>query len=261
MANRATNFVILIGGPGKFVACDRAHDQTWKNYVVPIQLATSKNLLAVGKGETIHWWVYGPAYTERWEDDVAYVSTPKPVKPGENLFDSRKQAINAIRAAKAVDYLGRIRQIAAGLGVNLKVLDKPDDFWQGLKSFPDGSVSRIWYIGHASTTGLMLKLGHNALCQPSANMYTDMILKDDIIKSRAAIGRKLGVDPTKSSRFYGCFTAEFARQWHDVFAVSTEGAINKIDFGVIDKPSAFPNVLDRLEHSNPDTEWKNFSSP
>jgi len=28
----AKHFIILIGGPGKFQGCDKAHDQTWTNY-------------------------------------------------------------------------------------------------------------------------------------------------------------------------------------------------------------------------------------
>jgi hypothetical protein len=31
-----TNFVILIGGPGLFMGCDKAHDQSWSNYIVPL---------------------------------------------------------------------------------------------------------------------------------------------------------------------------------------------------------------------------------
>ena len=31
MTNTNTNFIILIGGPGLFKGCDKAHDQTWTN--------------------------------------------------------------------------------------------------------------------------------------------------------------------------------------------------------------------------------------
>lgn len=254
MADKKTNFILLIGGPGKFAACDRAHDQTWKNYIVPIQPATQEKLLAADKGENIHWWVYGPAYKERWEDDLAYTTAKKPPKPGENLLDSRKKALDAIKKTGAIDYLDRIKKIAESLGVTIKILEKPDDFWDSLAKFPDQSVSRIWYIGHASATGLMLKLIHNENCRPVANTG-DMILKDTILKKKPDIGIKLIIDPSKISRFYGCYTCEFAKQWHDVFSVSTEGAIHKIDFGVIDKPSETSNVLKRLEGSNPNTDW------
>lgn len=259
MAEIAPNFVILIGGPGKFVPCDRKHDLTWKNYIVPIQLETQK---LVGKGETIHWWVYGPAYKERWEDDVAYVSAPKPVKPGENLFDSRKAAVDAIRKLNATDYLGRIRQMADSLGVQFKILDKPDDFWQGLEGFSDGSVSRVWYIGHAYQSGLMLKLTHSPAPQCTARADAqDIIYKSVLESKRATIGKKLGIDPNKSSKFYGCNSAEFAKQWNDIFAVCTEGALSKIDFGVIDQASSERNVMKRLELSSQSGWATNSCSP
>ena len=70
---KQTNFVVLIGGPGTFEPCDRVHDQTWSNYVVPIQIAMKDKQLNQAPGEKVHWWVYAPAYRERWDDDVADV--------------------------------------------------------------------------------------------------------------------------------------------------------------------------------------------
>ncbi len=37
------NFIILIGGPGLFEGCDKAHDQNWSNYIVPLQLAAQRD--------------------------------------------------------------------------------------------------------------------------------------------------------------------------------------------------------------------------
>lgn len=37
------NFIILIGGPSRFQSCDKNHDQTWNNYLVPPQLASMNN--------------------------------------------------------------------------------------------------------------------------------------------------------------------------------------------------------------------------
>ena len=35
-------FIILIGGPTVFMRCDKEHDQTWSNYIVPMQIAAQR---------------------------------------------------------------------------------------------------------------------------------------------------------------------------------------------------------------------------
>jgi hypothetical protein len=48
-------FVVLIGGPGLFKGCDKAHDQSWTNYIVPVQLAAQTNLYKKQSIEVVHW--------------------------------------------------------------------------------------------------------------------------------------------------------------------------------------------------------------
>jgi len=38
------NFVMLVGGPGLFKGCDKAHHLTWLNYIVPLQLAAQRDI-------------------------------------------------------------------------------------------------------------------------------------------------------------------------------------------------------------------------
>lgn len=252
---KSSVFIVLIGGPGKFVPCDREHDETWTNYIVPIQVATKADQLDMAPGETLLWWVYGPAYRERWDDDSAVVKDPK-LDKGHNLIESRQKAIDKIESSGATDYLDRIKKMAGTVHASFKTLETPDDFWKELNALPDGAVNRLWYIGHASPSGLMLKLTHDESCAPAANK-ADMILVEDIAKNSGMVSRKMKAKG-KPSKFYGCFTEKFAEQWNTVFGTAAEGAINKIDFGVTDRPSDIPQVLPRLEHSKPDTGWTPF---
>ena len=245
-------FIVLIGGPGKFAPCDREHDETWTNYIVPIQVATKADQLDLAPGETLQWWVYAPAYRERWEDDTAVVSDPK-VDKGRYLVESRQKAINKVTSSGATDYLDRISKMAAAMHASFKALETPGDFWSALNALPESSVSRLWSIGHASSKGLMLKLIHDDSCGPAANT-SDMILVADIAKNSGTVSKKMKAKG-KPSKFYGCYTESFAEQWNTVFGQAAEGAINKIDFSVVDRPSDIDEVLPRLEQSNSDTGW------
>jgi hypothetical protein len=245
-------FIVLIGGPGKFAPCDREHDETWTNYIVPIQVATQSDQLDLAPGEALQWWVYAPAYRERWEDDTTVVKDPK-LDKGRNLIDSRQKGIDKVTSSGASDYLDRIKKMAASVHASFKALETPDDFWTELNALPESSISRLWYIGHASGDGLMLKLIHNSACAPAANT-SDMILVEDIAKHAGTVSKKMKTKG-KPSKFYGCFTEKFAEQWNTVFGTAAEGAIKKIDFGVTDRPSDIKQLLPRLEQSNPDTGW------
>jgi hypothetical protein len=238
------NFIILIGGPGKIASCDPAHDQTWKNYIAPIQVAVRKEKI-VAPGERLHWWVYAPAYRERWDDDSKARAT-----------QTQRKEVAAIRALHANDYLDRIQRAASGAGASFKALEKPNDFWVELGKLPDGSVSRVWYIGHASMDGLMLKLIHFGACSPGADRDHDMIPLNAIRKNEPLVGRKL-YRHGQPSKFLGCTTRAFAEQWRNVFKLTAEGATAKIDFSVTNRPSKV-EIIERLEKSEPTTGWTAF---
>jgi hypothetical protein len=242
------NFVILIGGPGKVAACDAEHDQTWKNYIAPIQVEMNHKISL--PGERVQWWVYAPAYRERWLDDSKAKAT-----------QIQRKEVAAIRALHANDYLDRIRNAALSAGAAFKALEQPQDFWVELSRLPDGSLSRLWYIGHASDLGLMLKLihdVHDVPCSPLANV-ADMILRKDIANNESLIGRKFDKHG-QPSKFLGCTTRAFAEQWRNTFHVTAEGATAKIDFSVTNRPSKIADVIERLEKSEPTTGWTSFPS-
>lgn len=253
------NFVILIGGPGKYMGCDKAHDQTWKNYFVPIQLAGRENLYALKKSERIYWLVYEPAYINRWDDDSIITAEEKKLDDGYWLHSIRKKAADEIINKGASNYLSRIKNTANSLGINYKGISTPGEFWSFLGSLPKQSISRVWYSGHASGQGLMLALIHATGCSAAASP-SDMIFVSDIQKN-SSLADRFEKPAMVTSKFYGCFTSNFAQEWTRVFSAPAEGAINKVDFGVVDRPSSIRNVMTRIEQTNTSygsPDWKSY---
>ncbi len=239
------HFVILIGGPGLFKGCDKAHDQTWLNYIVPLQLAAQRNLYNLGPKEQVHWVVYEKPYDARWKDDSIITKAEKKQDDGYNLHSIRKKAADKILTKSAKSYLGRIKQITLKLNIRYKGIQTPKEFWLYLNSLPNDSVSRVWYSGHASGNELMLSLTHDSGCEAAA-FPKDTIKVSDISKQKLLI-RKFSRSTKKTSKFYGCYTKKFAQVWNSVFKVPSAGAEEKIDFGVINRHSNIDNVMERIE--------------
>ena len=255
------NFVILIGGPGLFKGCDKAHDQTWLNYIVPLQLAAQKNLYKKQRGEFVHWVLYEPPYKRRWQDDSVVTKEEKKEDDGYHLHSIRKAAADKILKKGSSSYVDRIRAIAMKNGIRYKGISKPGEFWDYLRSLDDNSVSRVWYSGHASGGGLMLALTHDDACQASAN-ESDMILNSEIGKNSGLKVKFIGDGPLKGvSKFYGCYTSKFAEEWNATFKLGAAGAQSKIDFGVVNQPSNITNVMERIESTptlHGPTGWKAY---
>jgi hypothetical protein len=244
-------FIILIGGPARFMGCDKEHDQTWNNYIVPMQIAAEKGFYHRQQNEIICWLVYEPPYIGRWQDDSVITAEEKKQDDGYHLHSIRKAAADKVKKRGATNYLSRIQAIASQYRFNYKGINTPKQFWDFVASCPPNSISRVWYCGHASGNGLMLALNHNNICAPSANR-SDMIRIADITapSSRAqTLADRFETSTSKSSKFYGCFTDSFAKTWNNLFHVPTQGAVNKITFGCIDRPSDIPNILTRLEQT------------
>ena len=245
------NFVILIGGPGLFKGCDKAHDQNWTNYIVPVQLAAQRNLYNRQSSETVHWVLYEPPYRKRWLDDSVITKKEKLEDDGYHLHSVRQSAAQRVLAKRSGSYLHRIKAIAVIHGITYKEINSPNEFWNYLQSLGDNTITRVWYSGHASPDGLMLASTY------LANAFTkDMILNKDL-STKGGLRKKFNKTPQKVSKFYRCYTEGFAMEWNKVFGVSAAGAKVKIDFGVIDRTSSIVNVMERIEttptsEGNPD---------
>jgi hypothetical protein len=75
-----------------------------------------------------------------------------------------------------------------------------------------------------------------------------MIDLSDISKNKT-LKKKFTTNPKliRVSKFYGCYTESFAKEWKNTFGVSAAGAKGKVDFGVINLPSNIVNIMERIE--------------
>ncbi len=238
------------------MGCDKAHDQSWTNYFVPMQLAAIRKLYKKTAKETVHWLVYEPAYIDRWVDDSTITSIESAQSDGYWLHSIRLKAAKNVTKKGAKNYLDRIKQVANSHGITYKGISSPNEFWAYLSGLP-GNISRVWYSGHASSNGLMLSLTHNSYCEAVANS-SDMLYFASISVRKSLKSKFSG---NAVSKFYGCYTSKFAEEWAKTFSVKAEGAVNKVDFGVIDRPSSIANVLERIEQTPTSTgkpDWRAY---
>lgn len=263
MAKNATKrFIILIGGPGLFKSCDKDHDQTWTNYIVPLQLAAKRGLYQKADNEKIYWLVYEPPYRNRWQDDSIITKQEQKEDDGAHLHTIRKSAAEKVKKYGATNYLHRIKQIAAQHKIVYKGINRPDDFWAFIGNCPKASITRVWYCGHAGEKGLMLALIHeinDQMCEAAA--YKKEMIELVRLAEHKAKADRFDSKTTKFSRFYGCKTNMFAKKWRDIFKVPTQGAENKVNFGCIDQPSNYRNILKRIEETptkDGSPNWRTF---
>lgn len=260
------NMIILIGGPGLYEACDRSHDKTWLNYFYPMQVAVQKNLIKRGS-DTVHWVIYEPAYRDRWLEDseITFWENAYESVTGRELHEVRKGHADKVITKGSKNYLERIKDVARQLNIKYKGISAPQDFWKYLASFPGNSISRVWYSGHATTKGLILKVGHASALPfmkcPATWSDATTILVTEITKNKHLKSRFTG-NSAGPSRFYGCNTNKFAETWHKEFGSQTEGAGSSITFKDIFKSKE--KILDRLQttptpQGNPN--WTCFPGP
>jgi hypothetical protein len=224
--------------------------------------------------ERVHWLVFAPAYRKRWLDDIKITSSEKKqygwFTADTWLHRHRKKTAEAVKTKRgpkgkpATSYLVRISQICAQNNLVYQPIEKPDDFWNYLARLEDGSISRIWYCGHAAGSGLFLDLHHNIPDTQCTARSSHIVSVNDIQNHSSTIKPKIAVDTVKTSEFYGCYTSIFAQKWNEQFEVTTEGAANKITFQAIHKGDPTKNVLQRLKTQPTNSgspNWQRFDKP
>lgn len=255
-----SNFLILIGGPGLYKSCDPEHDQTWLNYIVPVQAAAIYDLYKKG-GDRVHWILYEPAYRSRWleDDEIDFWEGLFEFFSGRELHKVRKEHAEAVKKKGATNYLHRVQMIAMKHNITYKGIDAPNGFWDYIRSFPDGSISRVWFSGHATKTGLILELTHSSSCVATWEDSSTVLTAN--IETHKNLRTRFLADTKHSSQFYGCNTSGFASTWNKVFGVPAEGAGASITYeGVLND---LPNVLKNLQ-TTPTSEgppkWTTFGA-
>jgi hypothetical protein len=181
-----------------------------------LPLLLSKKQPWLERDETVDWYIYKPAYDERWKDDAK-----------SNRESARKIAGKG--SSSYADFLGAR---AAEKGWKLKWMDDAADFWIGLKSTSD-PISRVFYWGHARED-LWLSLDHQNHVACSPREGDKAIIKSNSIKANIILKSKFqGGDRSRVHRFIGCNTMTFARAWARVFGVFAEGVTGKVNFETI----------------------------
>jgi hypothetical protein len=225
------NFVILVGGPGLYDGADPAHDKAWYNYIDPVMAAAKFGRLSLPDEHSL-WYVYEPAYKKRWADDMTEPSLFERKVKDSRLQVTRHGHTKKVTAEGASDYIDHIKNKAATYvkqnshRITVHTLSSGADFWSKLGTFPDQSISRVWYLGHAAHD-LWLSLEHEngEAWTPAAH---EKVKRSDI-SDNGALARKFAPDHLPS-KFYGCNTEEFAQIWSSTFNLVAEGANGKVNF-------------------------------
>ncbi len=237
------NFVILFGAPGIYYENDPAHDKAWYSYVSLAMSLAKKGKLSENKNETVHWAIYAPAYQSRWAND-----NQEPSFWDKNIRDSDLQVTRYAHVQKVIksgakNYIDYIEKKVASYNLLFKKSNKVAnyhkvitiksalDFWITLSKLDDDTISRVWYFGHAAKD-LWLSLYHPPP-KYEASMLPSKAKKEKIkvvdIKNFSHLKSKF-YKSKLSSKFYGCKTSAFAKEWTKIFKVPAEGAKGRINF-------------------------------
>jgi hypothetical protein len=222
-------FIILSGGPGLYDPADKEHDAAWSSFVDPVLLKSVQVDAKTGKkkitpfwaaDEQVAWLIYKPAYEARWTDDVA----------------AGRSGVSAVKKAGFSSYVDLLEGRAKERGWNLLWLSNAHVLWTAMMSVPKGSISRVWFYGHARDD-LWLTLEHDSrsrAVQPAADK--DAILAAaDVGTAFAGFRDRFQAAPAsrdadRTHRFVGCNTAAFARAWATAYGQWTEGFVGTVQF-------------------------------
>lgn len=233
---------MLLGGPGVFHIKDRAHDQAWSNYFVPLQLSILGDYHKRARDERLTLAVFEPAYERRYLEDSIVTAAEAKQDDGSYLHSIRKKAADKVGPS---GYAGYIKRFATQNKIGFVALKRPGDFWDTIRAMPTGSISRVWYVGHSSATALFLSLGHDA--NGVAVSVSGETIEESDIAANGGLKVKFDSSTVEHSMFLSCYSKGFAASWKATFGVPSEGADGKIDFSYIDRPSPIKNVIVRLQ--------------
>lgn len=231
------NFVIILGGPGKYHAEDPNHDQYWGNYFVAAQhvfgvarqFPPATSLL---QEECVHWLVYENAYRKRWDADKK-----------SNLAFLKEHA-----ADYPAGFLARVQGYVKELGSRHKYIgiDSYQDIWETLSKLPDKSLTRMYYIGHGTGAGFFMRWENPDVHGAEPTQSNEFVAHSLIDQYKVWLTRKARPEDAQVSKFYACFTDAWANKWHSVTQLKSEGAKQKITFQNVRSNDA----LSKLESDN-----------
>lgn len=222
----ASNLILVSGGPGKYEPADKAHDQSWKNYVWPPVLLAEGGKLKAAAGQDVWWFVYKPAYEARWADDL-------------KAKDFRQKQVEEIKKEGHASYVAKVEAWAEANKWKLRWFTSADDFWKKMATFQD-PIDRLMYWGHAQGD-LWLSLEHTGAIAHAPAM--EAILRAADIADHAVLKERFQKGAKQQSQFWGCKTDPFAKAWHATMQTPTMGFEGDITFVPILKTKGEPEPL------------------
>jgi len=218
------NFVLVLGGPGKWNPKDKDHDAYWGNYFVASQYVLgAKGIKATTRllsGECVHWLVYEQAYANRWETD----------------YKSRIEHLEAQAKKYPHGYATFIKEYVTSVKQKYVAIDSYHDIWEAIHALPDESLTRLFYFGHGGPKAFFLRWARDDSRPASPGQVLGDPTEDEIVDYskidayRSWLAKKAKSSDSQVSKLYACTTADWASKWHDATGLKAQGSINKITF-------------------------------
>jgi hypothetical protein len=219
--NAADAVVLLSGGPCVYEPTDTEHDQSWDNYVSAPLYAWDANRIGLSRPQHVFWFVFKPAYDQRWLDDL-------------KATDFRQRHVANAKKDNFNSYVDKIKSAAKKRGWHLIWVHSAADFWQALGALKV-SVDEFYYWGHARGD-LWLGLDHqfDPIDQKMIAVMPDPRFVVSTTPNPAHVNlRSLFQSTEPQIEFFGCNTAPFAQSWANLLDVTTYGYDGKVDFSQV----------------------------
>ena len=223
---QTSNIILLSGGPAVYDPQDpELHDKSWANYVTPPGLLLKNGVIKPAATQEVWWFVYKPAYQARWTDDL-------------QAQDHRKNSVKEVQDAGYSSYVDLIEKKAQQRNWNLRWITSANEFWEKMNTFKD-PIDKVYYWGHARDS-LWLTCTHDAQHAASAPAAGAKIQISQI-KDNRALKPKFIAGKKEHCEFWGCNTADFAKEWTNQYKTKSFGFDGKVDFAAIHQTGGTPS--------------------
>lgn len=258
--------LVFFGGPSVYCGFDTNHDKSWENYLMPMRLYADTGLLPKKDAAKTVWYLFEPAYKDRWDDDDSNsVATFlddgwHSIFGGSNLARLRDATVETFKSAGFSSYKAVVQGWAKNLNskynydICVESFGAPGDMFTSIASHPDYSIEQVCYFGHGFPDGLVLRLSPSRDKEHPTKIDESDIVKVTDISANNNLIVKFNPESTSTCMFFACNSFKFAREWNSVFGTAAEGGDGTLQFKIAgEKGTTKSNVLDRLKST---LTWK-----